>query len=97
MVDLFTSGYGVVFDMFAGTGSMALACIKTGRKYVGCEKDEEVHQWATQRIGRAWFAHARGELVANEAGVRRSLSEQVRSVCVCVCVWQYRNKIDGKG
>ena len=79
MLDLLTVNKGVVFDMFAGTGSMALACIKTGRFYVGCEPDQEVHTWATQRIGRAWAAHDRGELAASEAGVRRALAEQVHT------------------
>jgi hypothetical protein len=77
LVDLFTEEEGVVFDMFAGTGSMGLACVKTLRHYVGCEPDLEVHTWATQRIGRAWAAWDRGELVKEQAGVRRALAEQV--------------------
>jgi predicted RNA methylase len=79
LVDLFTSKNGVVFDMFAGTGSMAVACIKTERYYVGCEPDGDVHTWATQRIGRAWAALDRGELTANQAGVRRTVAEQVHT------------------
>ena len=38
-IDLFTPEGGVVWDVFAGTASMALACIKTRRSYVGCEPD----------------------------------------------------------
>ena len=79
IVDLFTTKRDVVFDMFAGTGSMALACIKTERHYVGCEPDQDVHTWGTQRIGRAWAAYDRGELAAEQAGVRRALAEQVHT------------------
>ena len=72
-----TSERGVVYDMFAGTGSMALACIKTGRYYVGCDPDADVHTWSTQRIGRAWAAYDRGEMAAEQAGLRRALAEQL--------------------
>jgi len=78
LLDLFVPPEGLVYDMFAGTGSMALACIKTQRYYVGSEIDPDVHLAATQRLGKAWFAYDRGELVATEAGCRRSLAEQVK-------------------
>ena len=52
-LDLFVPPNGLVYDMFAGTGSMALACIKTHRNYVGSEPEQDVHAWATQRIGKA--------------------------------------------
>ena len=50
-LDLFVPN-GLVYDMFAGTGSMALACIKTHRNYVGSEPDREIHGWATQRMAK---------------------------------------------
>ena len=64
LVDLFTPPGGVVWDMYAGSGSMAVACIKTDRYYVGTEIDNEIVIWATTyREGvdaeRTW-SNARG-------------------------------------
>lgn len=40
----------VVFDPFMGSGTTALACIKEGRRYIGCEIDEEYHNVCMRRI-----------------------------------------------
>ena len=40
----------VVIDPFVGVGSTALACIKTNRKFICCELDENYCQVATERI-----------------------------------------------
>jgi DNA modification methylase len=81
VIDLFTLEKDTIFDMFAGTASMAVACIKTKRKYLGVDKDAEVCKWAMQRIGRCWQAQTRGEFETTEAktapGLSRSLNEQV--------------------
>lgn len=77
LVDLFVPAQGVVYDMFAGTASMALACIKTKRFYFGTEMDENVVNPAIQRIGRGWAALERGELLSSVAGCRRTIAEQV--------------------
>ena len=76
-----------MYDMYGGTASMALACIKLQRRYLGTEKDEETHTWATQRIGRAWMANERNEFdnYQKVGGVPRALTEQVYvSLYVCV-------------
>lgn len=41
---------GVVLDTFMGSGTTAVACLKTGRNYIGFELDEEYHAIAQQRI-----------------------------------------------
>lgn len=41
---------GIVLDPFGGSGTTALACIKTGRKYVLIEKEQEYVEIARQRI-----------------------------------------------
>lgn len=41
---------GVVLDPFGGSGTTALACIKTGRKYVLIEKEMEYCEIAKQRV-----------------------------------------------
>ena len=53
ILELFTPERGVVCDLFAGTGSMAVACVKLGRYYFGTELDEETHGCAQQRLERA--------------------------------------------
>lgn len=44
---------GVVLDTFMGSGSTAVACIKTGRNFVGFELDERYHAIAQQRVRAA--------------------------------------------
>ena len=80
-VDLFTNKDDLVMDLFAGTASMAVACIKTGRDYFGTEIDEEVHRAAVYRIGKTWSAKKRGDFEAclTTAGFSRSLTEQVHN------------------
>lgn len=40
----------VVLDPFIGSGTTAIACINTGRQYIGIEKDEEYYEIAKKRI-----------------------------------------------
>lgn len=40
----------VVLDTFMGSGTTAVACLKTGRNYIGFELDERYHAIAEQRI-----------------------------------------------
>jgi site-specific DNA-methyltransferase (adenine-specific) len=41
---------GIVLDPFAGSGTTAVACIKTGRNFIGMEIDPTYHAIATKRI-----------------------------------------------
>lgn len=40
----------VVLDMFMGSGTTGEACVKTGRKFVGIEKNPEYFDMAVKRI-----------------------------------------------
>ena len=40
----------VVLDTFMGSGTTAVACIRTGRNYIGFELDEQYHAIALERI-----------------------------------------------
>lgn len=51
----------VVLDTFMGSGTTAVACLKTGRNYIGFELDEKYHAIATQRI-----ANTVDEMLAEE-------------------------------
>jgi site-specific DNA-methyltransferase (adenine-specific) len=42
-----------VFDPGAGSGSTAVACIETGRRFVGCELDEGYYAVARRRVDEA--------------------------------------------
>ena len=41
---------GVVLDCFSGSGTTAVACLKTGRNFIGCELDEGYFTKAKERI-----------------------------------------------
>ena len=43
----------LIFDPFIGTGTTALAAIKLGMNYVGCEIFEQYYDMSEKRIGEA--------------------------------------------
>jgi site-specific DNA-methyltransferase (adenine-specific)/modification methylase len=43
---------GMVLDPFAGSGPTGIACIRTGRKFIGIEKDPAYYAIARRRIER---------------------------------------------
>jgi site-specific DNA-methyltransferase (adenine-specific) len=46
---------GLVADPFAGSGALGEVCIKTGRRYVGCEIDPAMASLAAMRISKAYW------------------------------------------
>ena len=40
----------IVFDPFLGSGTTAIACLETGRRFIGCEINQEYFELAEQRI-----------------------------------------------
>ncbi len=53
MIEDSTEPGAVVLDTFMGSGTTAVACVKTGRHYIGFEPDERYHTIAQQRIAEA--------------------------------------------
>ena len=51
----------IIFDGFAGSFSVAHACINTGRKFICVEKDEEYYKMGVERVRKA---QAQGKLEA---------------------------------
>lgn len=51
----------VVFDPFMGGGSTGVACVNTGRKFIGMELDEQYFKIAKSRIEEAWNCRAEEE------------------------------------
>jgi predicted RNA methylase len=43
---------GTVLDPFMGSGTTGIACIRTGRKFIGIEKDARYFEIAKQRLER---------------------------------------------
>jgi site-specific DNA-methyltransferase (adenine-specific) len=45
---------GLVLDPFMGSGSTGVACMQTGRRFVGIEKAQNYFETARGRIYAAW-------------------------------------------
>jgi site-specific DNA-methyltransferase (adenine-specific) len=52
-----------VLDPFMGSGSTGDACRRTGRKFIGCEMDDEFFKIAEKRIAEAPVPPTNGEIV----------------------------------
>ena len=50
LIKTYSNPGDVVLDPFMGSGTTAVACIRTGRNYIGFELDENYHAIAVQRI-----------------------------------------------
>lgn len=50
MILAYTNKEELVLDLFSGSGSTAMSCLRTGRNFVGCEKDKEYYEKSLQRI-----------------------------------------------
>ena len=50
LIKTYSNPRDVVLDTFMGSGTTAVACIKTGRNFIGFELSPEYHALATQRI-----------------------------------------------
>lgn len=54
LVSLFTKSNQTVLDPFMGSGSTGVACVKSGRKFIGIEKDPVYFDIACERITKAY-------------------------------------------
>ena len=52
----------VVLDLFMGSGSTGVACVNTGRNFIGIELDEHYYEIAERRIAETAAAHE-GEVI----------------------------------
>jgi site-specific DNA-methyltransferase (adenine-specific) len=58
LVELTTPPDGIVLDPFAGSGTTAIACLETGRRYVCIEKNDEYYEMILNRVND-WHKEAR--------------------------------------
>jgi site-specific DNA-methyltransferase (adenine-specific) len=52
LVRTYTNPGEIVMDNCSGSGSLAIACIKTGRNYICFEKDPDYYRLSIERIER---------------------------------------------
>lgn len=52
LLNYYTKYGDVIFDPFAGSCSLAVACHKTGRKYICCEIDKDYYEKGTEWLNR---------------------------------------------
>ena len=50
LIERLSNPGGIVADFFAGTATTALAALRTGRYFKGCDSDEKVHKFASLRL-----------------------------------------------
>jgi site-specific DNA-methyltransferase (adenine-specific)/modification methylase len=50
LIPLHSSACELVVDPFMGSGTTGVACIRTGRKFIGIEKEEKYFDIAVKRI-----------------------------------------------
>ncbi len=63
LIRMFTGPEDVVLDNAFGSGSFLVAAAMEGRRYIGIEKNEEVHLFKKERIDYMAVAHERLEEV----------------------------------
>lgn len=56
LINTYTSPDAVVLDNCMGSGSTGVACVNTGRKFIGIEKETKYFEIARQRIDDAAFS-----------------------------------------
>jgi site-specific DNA-methyltransferase (adenine-specific) len=53
LVKSYSNKNDIVLDCFMGSGSTGVACINTGRAFVGIERDEKYFDIAVERMTKA--------------------------------------------
>lgn len=64
-INISTHESDLILDCFMGSGSTGVACVNTGRKFIGIELDKNYFDIASKRIEEAYF-NAQNEGVLNE-------------------------------
>jgi site-specific DNA-methyltransferase (adenine-specific) len=64
LVELFTDPWELVLDPFCGSGSLGIACVRLGRRYIGLDNGKDAN-------GKPWAQWAREGIQAEERGLTR--------------------------
>lgn len=65
LIKTYTHEGGTVLDNCMGSGSTGVACVRTGRRFIGMEKDPRYFQIARERIEKETAAQTETETAAN--------------------------------
>lgn len=65
LVELFTDPDDLVLDPFCGSGSLGIACVRLGRRYIGMDNGKDAN-------GKPWAQWAREGIEAEERGLTRA-------------------------
>jgi hypothetical protein len=87
LLDLFTQENDWVLDLFAGTASLGMACLKTNRLYNGFEIESELYFHATLRLARAMEIFERKAVLKtqlSQPGLVSGLLQQVSFLVSCL-------------
>jgi DNA modification methylase len=57
IIKAYTNEGDTVLDIFMGSGSTAISCIRSNRNYTGCEKDLEYFEKSLERISKYGFPY----------------------------------------
>lgn len=60
LVKTYTNEGDMVLDNCMGSGSTGVACVNTGRRFIGMELDKNYFDIATKRIAEAWQTNCKG-------------------------------------
>lgn len=52
IISKYTNPNDIVLDCFSGTGITALTCLKTNRKFLGCEQDPKLYSISVEKINQ---------------------------------------------
>lgn len=73
LIRMFTEPEDIVLDNAFGSGSFLVSAAMEGRRYIGIEKNEEVHLFKKERIDYMAVAHSRLDEVATMLEQKREL------------------------
>ena len=65
---------GIILDPFMGSGSTGVACVNTGRDFIGIELDDGYFEVAKGRIAEAQGSKALSEVSSKQLNTKRSVS-----------------------
>lgn len=74
LIEAFTDPGDLIVDPFAGSGTTGIACMRTGRRFIGIELNDEYANLASRRIA----AEADGSDLRSVDRGQKSLFEEVR-------------------
>jgi len=74
LVELFTDPDDLVLDPFMGSGSLGIACVRLGRRYIGMDNGKDANdkpwaQWAREGIGAELRGMTRAQARAGQIGL----------------------------